>query len=92
MTTNFIEATVDPVGREDRTKDLTSKNYYKNLLSNNSAKTLSGEERDKEEVNCPWVVDTRLSKTQVAGLIVVTSVEATTRRLGWERECQNIRS
>ena len=42
--TAFIEAAVDPVGREDRTKDLTSENQDENLLSENSANTFSGED------------------------------------------------
>ena len=48
----FAEAVVDPVGREDRTKDLISKNYYENLVSKNSAETLSSEDCDEEELNC----------------------------------------
>ena len=68
--TIFIEATVDPVGREDRTKDLTSENHNDNLLSENSTKTLSGEDRDKEEFNCHWVADTRLCKTRIAEIIM----------------------
>ena len=35
--TSFIEAAVEPVGREDRTKDLTSENYNENLLSEDCA-------------------------------------------------------
>jgi hypothetical protein len=58
----FIETAVDLVGRGDRTKDLTSKNYDENLCSENSASTLFGEDCDKEEFNCPWVADGRLSK------------------------------
>ena len=37
----FVEAFMDPVGREDRTKYLTSENYDENLLSETSAETLS---------------------------------------------------
>ena len=47
--TSFIEAAVDPVGREDRTKDLTSENHDENLLSENSANTLSGEDCAKKK-------------------------------------------
>ena len=35
------------MGREDRTKDLTSENYDENLLSENCAKTFYSEDRDK---------------------------------------------
>ena len=63
---------MDPVGREDRTKDPTSENYDENILSENSAKTLSSEDCDEEEFNCPWVADTRLSKARVAELILAT--------------------
>ena len=45
--TSFVETAVDPVGREDRTKDLTIKNYDENLLSEDCAKTFSSEDRDK---------------------------------------------
>ena len=67
--TIFIEATVDPVGREDRTKNLTSENNDENLLSENPAKTFSREDCDEEEFNCLWVADTRLCKTRIAELI-----------------------
>ena len=49
MFTIFIEAAVDPVGREDRTKDFTSENNDENLLSENSAKTLSSKDRKKND-------------------------------------------
>ena len=67
--TIFVEAAVDPVGREDRTKDFTSENYDENLCNETSAETLSSEDCDEEELNCPWVTDIRLSKTQVAEFI-----------------------
>ena len=44
----FVEAVVDPVGREDRVKDLTIKNYDKNLLSETSAETPSSEDCEEE--------------------------------------------
>ena len=40
-------AAVDPVGREDRTKDLSSENYNENLLSEYCAKIFSSEDHDK---------------------------------------------
>ena len=43
---------MDSVGREDRTKDLTSENYDENLLCETSAETLSSEDCDEEELNC----------------------------------------
>ena len=49
--TIFVEAAVDPVGREDRTKDLTSENYNENLLSEDCARTFSSEDRD-EIITC----------------------------------------
>ena len=49
--TIFVEAAVDPVGREDRTKDLTSENYDENLHSETSAETLSSEDCE-EELHC----------------------------------------
>ena len=58
----FVGAAVYPVGCEDRTKYLTSEHYNENLLSENSGKTLSSEDREEEELICPWVADTRLSK------------------------------
>ena len=45
--TNFAEAAVDPVGREDRNEDHTSDNYDENLLSKDCAKTFSSEDRDE---------------------------------------------
>ena len=44
----FVEAVMDPVGREDRVKDLTIKNYDKNLLSKTSAETPSSEDWEEE--------------------------------------------
>ena len=61
----FVEAAVDPAGREDRTKDSTSENYNENLLSKTSAETLSSEDCDDEELSRPWVEDTRLCKIRV---------------------------
>ena len=51
VVTIFIEAAVDPVGREDRTKDLNSEKYDENLRSKNSVEVLSKEARD-ETINC----------------------------------------
>ena len=48
---NLVEAVVDPVGREDRTKDPTSENYDENLHSETSAETLSSEDCE-EELHC----------------------------------------
>ena len=49
--TIFIEAAVDPVGREDRTRDLNSEKYDENLRSENSVKVLSKEAR-AETITC----------------------------------------
>jgi hypothetical protein len=46
--TSFIEAAMDLVGHEDRTKDLSSKKYDENLRSVNSVKVLSNEACDEE--------------------------------------------
>ena len=51
--TTFIEAAVDPVGREDRVGDLTIKNYNENPLSETSVKALSSEDCE-EELNCEY--------------------------------------
>ena len=40
----FVEAVMDPVGREDRTKAFTSEKYDENLLSETSAGTFSSED------------------------------------------------
>ena len=45
---NLVEAVVDPVGREDRTKDPTSEKYDENLHSETSAETLSSEDCEEE--------------------------------------------
>ena len=45
--TIFIEAAVDLVGRYDRTKNVTSKNYDKKLRSENSTETFSSEAHDE---------------------------------------------
>ena len=47
MNTIFIEAAVDPVGGEDRTKDLSSEKYNENLRSKISVNTLSKEACDE---------------------------------------------
>jgi hypothetical protein len=44
MIATFIEATVDPVGHEDRVEDLTIKNYDENPLSETSVETLFSED------------------------------------------------
>ena len=43
--TTFIEAAVDPVGREDMTRDLNSEKYDENLRSKNSVEVLSKKAR-----------------------------------------------
>ena len=45
--TIFIEAAMDPVGHEDRTKDLTNENYDEKLRSKNSVKAFPSEARDE---------------------------------------------
>ena len=47
----FIEAAMDPVGREDRTRDLNSEKYNTNLRRENSVEILSKEACDKT-INC----------------------------------------
>ena len=66
----FVEAVKDPVRREDRIKALTSKNCYENIFSKTSAEIISSEDSEvEEELNRPWVADTRLSKTRLAKFI-----------------------
>ena len=66
----FVEAVMDPVGHEDRTKALTSENYDEKLFSETSAETISSEGCEvEEELNRPPVADARLSKTQLAEFI-----------------------
>ena len=43
----MIEAAVDPVGHEDRTKDLTNENYDEKLRRENSVKAFPSEARDE---------------------------------------------
>ena len=66
----FVKAVVDPVGREDRTKALTSEKYNENIFSKIFAETISSEDcKVEEEFNCLWVMDARPSKTQLAEFI-----------------------
>ena len=49
--TLFIEAAVDPVGREDRTKDSTNENYNEEIRSQNSVEAFPSKTRD-EIITC----------------------------------------
>ena len=49
--TIFIEAAVDPVGLEDRTKDSTNENYDEDIPSENSVWAFPSETRD-EIITC----------------------------------------
>ena len=43
----FIEAAMDPVGREDRTKDSTNENYDEDLRSENPVEAFTSEACDE---------------------------------------------
>ena len=73
----FIFIAMHKVGRGTGPRSLLVK------TTTRTAKTLFGEDRDKEEFDCPWVADGRRSKNQITAILAATSpyVEDLTRMI-----------